>query len=396
MPTTDSAAPQTQAQVSSHLSEGIAIPVTEPIVRVRLHRVGAGQPITIGEAGQSLTIRGGGAKIQIVGTVTLWREGGHWASRQGTPLSSAIINTPIIDVSAIDPMQVSGKSGRRYPTTIRCVADGDLFDVINVTPMSEYIPGVLAGELFEGWHDAAFEAQAVAARSFAVSECAQRQSRHWDVTDTPASQHYIGVPTWSQAQSTAAATAGQVLTFDGQIVAGYFSSCCGGRAATALDAVGPNPINSLAPLGGHGNPAACTHAPRYTWSDSWDAKDVARALQKFGARVGRSDLKRLRRVTAIRPIKPNQHGRPTMLDVGGAEVRCVDLPGIFTESGLKAPPSGWVSGRVRSGTLHLEGHGFGHGVGLCQYGAEDLASKSSAAHDILQFYYPGASITKAW
>ena len=303
MPTTDSAAPQTQAQVSSHLSEGIAIPVSEPIVRVRLHRVGAGLPITIGEAGQSLTIRGGGAKIQIVGTVTLWREGGHWASRQGTPLSSAIINTPIIDVSAIDPMQVSGKSGRRYPTTIRCVADGDLFDVINVTPMSEYIPGVLAGELFEGWHDAAFEAQAVAARSFAVSECAQRQSRHWDVTDTPASQHYIGVPTWSQAQSTAAATAGQVLTFDGQIVAGYFSSCCGGRAATALDAVGPNPINSLAPLGGHGNPAACTHAPRYTWSDSWDAKDVARALQKFGARVGRSDLKRLRRVTAIRPIK---------------------------------------------------------------------------------------------
>ena len=396
MPTTDSTAPRTQTARPSHSSGGIAIPATEPMVRVRLHRARAGQPVTIGEADQAMTVRGGGAKLQLVGTVTLWREGGHWASRQRTPLPPAITNTHTIDVSAADPMQVSGESDRRYPTTIRCVADGDSFDVINVTPMSEYIPGVLAGELFEGWHDAAFKAQAVAARSFAVSECAQRHNRNWDVTDTPASQHYIGVPTWSQAKVTAAATAGQVLTFEGQIVAGYFSSCCGGRAATAQDAVGPNPINSLAPLEGHGNPAACIQSPRYTWSESWDAKDAVRALQEFGAQVGRSDLKRLHSVTAIRPIKPNQHGRPTMLDIGGAEVRCVDLPGIFAESGLKAPPSGWVSGRVRSGTLYLEGHGFGHGVGLCQYGAEDLASKSSAANEILEFYYPGATITKAW
>jgi stage II sporulation protein D len=342
-----------------------------------------------------MTIRGGGQYTQVPGPVIVSRRGRRWVIH-GQTIPSTITRGDGIDISAEEAMLVSGEDGRTYPSTIRCaVGDGD-FKVINVALMSEYIPGVLAGELFEGWHDAAFEAQAVVARSYAVSECAQRVKHQWDVTDTPASQHYIGVPTWAQASRTAATTAGQVLTFREEIVPGYFSSCCGGRAATAHDAVGPNQINDIPPLTGHGTPAQCTAAPRYKWSDSWNAKKVAQALRAWGRRIDRSDLKQLRRVKTIRAIKPNKHGRPTMLDIDGAEVRCVDMPGIFAEAGLKPPPSGWFSGQVHGGTLKVEGHGFGHGVGLCQYGAEDLASKSSTPKSILEFYYPGAAVTKAW
>jgi stage II sporulation protein D len=353
--------------------------------------------VLIGGDGQHLDVGG----ETMPGPVAVRRRHGRWVI-DGRHLPADVSKSKALDVRSGSPLTVSGEANRTYPGTIRCVADreGDAFDVLNVLPMEAYIPGVLAGELFEGWHDAAFEAQAIAARSYAVSECHERQNRTWDVTDTPASQHYIGVPTWSQAVTTAKATEGQLLVWNGSVVPGYFSSCCGGRAATASDAVGPNPVNAVPPLDGHSDPPHCSNAPRYTWEATWDATRVAEALRAHGSRIGDHDLAGIKRVTSIRSMKPNRHGRPTLLQIQDGSrtvtMRCVDFPGSVASSGIEPVASGWIDAVERDGELHVRGHGFGHGVGLCQYGAEELASSSSTPHDILQFYYPGAEIRKAW
>ena len=153
----------------------------------------------------------------------------------GADLSAANRQSDVLLIRSKAPFIISGKKGRRYPGDISCVIDSDdpvRFSIINVVEMSSYIPGVLAGELYEGWHDSAFEAQAVAARSYALSEIHQRVKHAWDVTDTPASQAYHGVA-YSQAVRCADATRGQILTWEDSLVPGYFSSCCGGAAATA-------------------------------------------------------------------------------------------------------------------------------------------------------------------
>ena len=339
------------------------------------------------------------------GPAVVSRSWGKWVLG-GHELADDMAESGILTFQCEAPLTLGSKKGKQYAGSFQCVADQDpprlAFDVINRVPMEQYIPGVLAGELYEGWHDAAFEAQAVAARSYALAMCKERAHRSWDVTDTASSQMYVGIPTWDQAKHTALSTKGQILTWDGAVVPGYFSSCCGGRAATAVDAVGPNPINNVPPLGGHPNPAHCQDAPRYKWAASIDAQRVSRAIRAWGRSADRADCKGIATVQKLTLIDPNHHGRPTKIQIHGTQgtsavVRCVDLPGIFAEANLPTLSSGWVEGEVNSsGVLQLSGRGFGHGVGLCQYGAEAMAASAIPYQRIVEFYYPKATITTAW
>jgi stage II sporulation protein D len=388
-----------------HVAVDPSIPGDEPMVRVRLHRVTReGHTIQIGRSGQTMLLSGGGTEMQLGGPAEVSRGPAGW-TLAGVDLPAVLAQAGSIELHSTSPLSVGSGSERVYEGIIRCVADHDSsrldYDVVNVIEMEQYIPGVLAGELFEGWHDAAFKAQAVAARSYAVSQCQQRRSRTWDVTDTASSQMYIGVPSWDQATRTAAATRGEIITWKGAVVPGYFCSCCGGRAARAVDAVGPNPINNVPPLGGHQNPAWCTEAPRYRWTGPWDVSRVSHAIRSWGRRVGRKDCEAIGRVISIRAVSPNRHGRPTKVEITGsggrsATIRCVDLPGVFHESDLKPLSSGWVDADVKRGLLVVDGHGFGHGVGLCQYGAEAMAASALPYDRIIRFYYPRAELTKAW
>ena len=100
-------------------------------------------------------------------------------------------------------------------------------------------------------------------------------------------------------------------------------------------------------------------------------------------------------------MSPNRHGRPSKVEIRGsggktATIRCVDLPGVFAESDLNPLSSGWIDAEGKRGFLVVNGHGFGHGAGLCQYGAEAMAASALTYERIIQFYYPQGELTKAW
>lgn len=401
VPTPD--APQAAPTPKAPTRPIIAIPNTEPTVRVRIrHITGAGNVTITPTSGAMRLIDLAGNRVEVSTALHIYRYGGWW---RGVPES--VSRGDVIELHCEAPISVSQFRGdpRRYAGFIRLLAGDqhDQFMVINVVPMEEYIPGVLAGELFEGWHDAAFEAQAIAARGFAISECQQRRRQDWDVTDTQASQAYIGIPSWPQAATCATATRGHVPVWQGSVLPGYFSSCCGGHAATACDSIGPNPLNDIPPLQGHGAPPKCQNAPLFEWEMEWNAQDVRDALRRWGRNHTHDGLATLGRITSISGSEPNQHDRPTKLEIhtdhGTVHVRCVDFPAMFSgggAKGLKSPWSGWVNGTVANGRLTLKGHGFGHGVGLCQYGAQGMAAQGASAQEIMSFYYPGVDIVTAW
>ena len=166
-------------------------------------------------------------------------------------------------VQGVEPLDIGTRLGpeepdlalcdRTYPGSFRFVARSDIepgaFDIVNLVLMEDYLPGVVAGELFDHWQLQTRAAQAIAARSYAASEHFHYDGRRpYDVSNTAASQVYLGRVPHRDSIKAVAMTRGVVLAGGGLLVPGYYSSCCGGLAASAVDALGPHPANDVAPL----------------------------------------------------------------------------------------------------------------------------------------------------
>jgi len=403
----DPAPPQVQQTPSGPL---LPLPITEPIMRVRLDRIdGSADPLLLGATSQPLTLSGAGEASHWDGPIEVSRGADGWIiGGRGGPLSSQAILADQIEVIATTPITLPGDKGEQdsvYGGSMRLVADDDehgaAFLLLNVVSMEQYLPGVLQAELFNGWPAATFEAQAVAARSFAAMQAHHRAGKHWDVTNTPATQAYMGLATDPVARQAVLDTHGQVLAFGDNLVPGYFSSCCGGLPSAGTDAVGPNPVNAQPPLAGHAGPMQCSEAPVYSWTRSVSAEAVFKALQAWGRHTGSATVQELSGVQGIEPVDHNDHGRPRRLrvvDRGGHEVQlaCVDMTTVLMDLPKGPLMSGWFAARRVGDRLELDGRGFGHGAGLCQYGAAEMGRQGASASAILEFYYPGAHVQRVW
>ena len=389
----------------------LPIPSSEPTVRVRLMRdTTTSKPLAIGDQDQPLTIHGGGTASSWDGPVHVTRTEKGWIiGGRGGPLPQAAIDASTLDILpepgfGIGLPQTNGPN-KHYPGSMRAFQDDDehgpAWLLLNITPMEQYLPGVLQAELFAGWPTSTYQAQAIAARSYATMQVIQRANRSWDVTDTASTQAYMGGATNQTAQYGAQSTRGQVLSWNDGLVPGYFCSCCGGLPATGTEAVGPNPLNAVVPLGGHIAPMKCASAPVYTWKRDVDADSLTKAFRAWGQDQHNVALTSIGPIDKIQLAGLNVHGRATQLRVidqsgNTAMINAVDAGSALFDIEGGPPMSGWFSATRDGETLTLVGRGFGHGAGLCQYGAAAMGQSGEPMQHILKFYYPGATIKTAW
>lgn len=391
----------------------LALPTSEPIVRVRLESArDSGERIAIGEEGIDLHFELHGASIgSSDGPVRIERRGHHWIVLHD--------EREIIDLESPDPLVISGSGpmpvgdlgsgAHRFAGSLHCIprsnGSGDHWDLVEHVAMGDYIPGVLMGELYAGWTPSCFEAQAVAARSYACMEIQMRSNHDWDVMASPRSQAYIGATNDRTALGARDATRGLVLAWNGELVPGYFSSCCGGLAATAALQISPSPVNRIPPLNGHDGPDPCTNSPLYSWKIERSAVSLSNRLEAWAVANSHRSLKRLTSLKSILVHERNQHDRPTVLRITDQAGRTADLgieEFLFASNyDHDGPPSknlwsGWSTGTVDRDRIILEGRGFGHGVGLCQYGAQELGTRGKTFREILSWYYPGSSLHAGW
>ncbi len=388
------------------------LPAGEPLLRVRVHsaRVPASS-VRLGSEGQGITIgRPDEAETVLAGPVRAAVGEGAWSI-----VDAAGTAAP---VDGLDPLELAAVGGaalalgdRTYPGTMRLVArtdEGPLdFDVVSVVPMETYLPGVVFGELYSHWRKETRAAQAIAARSFAESERSHFAARrHYDLTCTPASQVYVGAVTHEPTLEAVRETAGMMLDFDGLLVAGYYCSCCGGTAACATDAIGPNPVNDVIPLLGRDGPDMCTDARVARWTIERTVSQLSDRLRAFGLRRG-TDLGTLGTIAALEVVSTNPHGRPRRYAIADASGKSAELSAValraagnFSDAKMPAPKdplwSSHVSMSIQGKAAVFEGRGFGHGVGLCQYGAETLARRGTGHEEILRWYYPEVEIVRAY
>ncbi|MGP1309079.1 MAG: SpoIID/LytB domain-containing protein, partial [Phycisphaerales bacterium] len=190
-----------------------------------------------------------------------------------------------------------------------------VFDVIERVPMDTYIAGVIAKELYANWSTAAYEAQAIAARTYAMHEQRRQllSGREWDIESTDADQVYAGTAINPTALNAARATSGQVLRYKGHLIRAYYSSTCGGRSASARD-IWPTSrgyeYNLAAPIQAHERACACDTSPLYRWEVKRTNDDTLKRIVSFGERQQSA----VRAMTSLRSIsvdRVNNVGRPT-------------------------------------------------------------------------------------
>ncbi len=283
--------------------------------------------------------------------------------------------------------------------------DAGRLDLVNHTPMEQYLPGVLQGELYGRWHPTTFHAQAIAARSYAITHLAPR--RHYDLEATSTSQVYTGSGAHARARRAAERTRGIVLWHGQAVLPAYYSSSCGGAGQDAAIAFpfGPN----VPPLRGRLHNDWCSASPKFRWGPiGRNRDDLARRIAAWGQAKHR-EVAKLSGIASIRVAERNMAGRPARFTITDRKGQTFDLPpeefrfacnhrgqGLASLPSDQRLASSYTDVRVDGPNVWFNGRGFGHGIGLCQWGAQKLATLGYPPDEILAYYYPEASLRRLY
>jgi stage II sporulation protein D len=293
-------------------------------------------------------------------------------------------------------------NGSDYRGRLMLIADPNsgLLDAINYLPMQAYLAGVLAAEMPNYWEPEALKAQVITARTYGLYIKGKfGKNRRWDVGKTVAHQVYLGVRAESQAVRKAVEqTAGMVLTsrqggVDG-IFPAYYSSTCGGHTEDSKNVFG----DSFEPLSGVPCPY-CKDVAKpaiFSWeSVQFNKKDVTDRLFNRYPRL--KQLLDINDITISAKSDYGEFSRATIIELHGQAgrsdfLRAEDFRLAVDPTGNKIKSSCWQIIDGGDCWIFTAGRGFGHGVGMCQCGAEGLARLGKTAEQILQYYYPGSKI----
>lgn len=275
-------------------------------------------------------------------------------------------------------------NGRRLRGTIEITKQKDqTLLVINHISLEDYLRGVLSKEAPDYWPAESLKAVAIAARTYAVYQRFTKRDVEYDVTGDVLSQDYGGKSEEKIATTKAVkATAGIILLAHGRLFPTFYHSTCGGITEHAR-VMGDF---DLEPLRGGIVCTFCAASPFYRWQRRLSRADVGWALRK-------SARGSIGTVNGLRVTRRSETGRAQEIAVVGSN-QTIRLTGFEFRSifGFDRIRSAFFSVRPIGESFVLDGRGWGHGVGMCQWGAAELARRGFSAAEILAYYYPGTEL----
>lgn len=271
----------------------------------------------------------------------------------------------------------------RYRGALDIILKSDRkFLAVNTVEIEQYIRGVLYHEVSHRWPMEAMKAQAVAARTYALYQMKKNKADEYDVTGDIYSQVYGGKNSERFRTNIAVKrTAGEILVYNNKILPAYFHASCGGHTENAKNIWGEN----LPPLAGV--PCSfCALAPHANWKKNYRSKDIQEKLGARGYLMGP--------IADIRVVSRDESGRINNLLFTSRDGKTTTIPGIKFRGiiGPNTVKSNKYEVIMKGYYFDLIGKGWGHGVGMCQWGAHRMAEERHKYDKILSFYYPGADI----
>lgn len=260
---------------------------------------------------------------------------------------------------------------------------------VNYVDLEQYLYSVLGGEMNGNWPPEALKAQAVAARSYALYHRQKSLNGVYDVVDTTASQVYRGIRDESAGtQAAVNATAEQVLISGGQIIEAAFHSSAGGCTENSED-VWSNPVPYLRSIQEGFNEVS----PVAQWGEEFSRSALSKRIPGVGNIVSFQvvDKTRCGRIKSMQVV--GDKGRKT---VSGEALQTAlnlrsTLFSIVPQPVLEASKE---KAQTSPSTFQVVGRGFGHGLGLSQWGAYNLAQVGNNYQQILLHYYQNTTLAK--
>ena len=285
--------------------------------------------------------------------------------------------------------------------------------LLEQVPLERYLEGVVPHEIGAGSPTAALQAQAVLARTWALANSHRFAIDGYHLCSDTQCQVYSDPRQASPAVREAIlATSGQVLAWKGEPIQAWYHASNGGVMAGGEEAWAMEPlpyirarvdgsevwrsgvslpletVSEVSALLSEGDGAYGTNHPRFRWTRSYGAAEIAQALRAAGHRDG-----------VPRAIKVEERGPSGRVIALKVEMTDQDESVMLRLDAIRRtlrrlPSTLFVIEPLGAGRWRFEGGGFGHGVGLSQAGAIDLAARGWSFERILRYYYPDTTLTK--
>ena len=320
----------------------------------------------------------------------------------GFTLRSAVIGGVHVDVDSA-PTVVSPQSGpidvvatmsdgsnieRHYTGEILSAAVDGALAIYNDVDVESYVASVMASEISPSWRSEALKAQAIAIRTYGVRRMHHTRPALYDVTDDTTNQVYHGIDSIVDSlRSATTATAGQMVLAGSAPADVWYHSACGGHTASSSEITGEPAVPYLQgyPDSDSSGHAFCAASPYYSWRNSLPASALASV-------AGVDSLSSI----AISQRWPDGRVKTVRVVSGSGDTQDIDGHRFYSRAtavlGYKVVPSSFFDIAPANGGYLLSGHGVGHGVGMCQWGAQGRARAGQDAATILGAYFPGTTI----
>jgi stage II sporulation protein D len=244
-------------------------------------------------------------------------------------------------------------------------------------PLEKYVACVLAGEVHSSWPFEALKAQAIAARTFAVLRMKERKNQPYhirnSVMDQVCQKHNVEVFTKAARES-----AGLVLTINNQLAETSFHSTCGGKTTASKNVWGrsyPHLTGTLCQY--------CYKSPTFHWTSIFNRSELEKRFSQ--------------KIAKIRVLSRFKDGRIEKLALqGNTNLVLTGHKFRMTLGPMKIKSTLIKDIKLTASKVIVTGQGFGHGVGMCQYGALGMAKAGKNFKEILSHYYPGTKINKIY
>lgn len=241
--------------------------------------------------------------------------------------------------------------------------------------LEKYIASVLAGEVNHTWPMESLKAQAVAARTFAIKRMQERKNLPYHIKNSIMDQVYKK-ETHDNLTKATNATRGVVLVAANNLAETSFHSTCGGHTASSKSVWGREYSHLKGVDCGY-----CQKSPTFSWTSKIPLADLKK---KLGLMINHVHLGKRLADGRIKNIIINEHK-----NISAHALRMKIDP-------MKIKSTNIDKLEIKDQMLIISGHGFGHGVGLCQYGAKEMANRKKSFLDILFYYYPGTRLKRIY
>ena len=335
------------------------------------------------ERGVVVQVQNGDARVFVSSVVVRPSAGSLTLNGERVPVESVTIRSRGGDLVMTNGNGAGEQKPLAVGGSLKILARGNGLSLVNDVDLEEYIKGVVPAEMSPGWHPEALKAQAVVARTYALYQRMLNRSREYDLVATVQDQVYQGRQGVDQrVQEAVESTRGIAVAYQNAPIYAAFSSTAAGPTEDAVNVWSKD----LPYLKGVDCPFD-VNAPRYQWRAVLKVQDLENTFRRQGVDVGA--------IASLTPFAYSRAGRVTKLRIlhsrGELILRGEDFRRLV---GYSVIPSTQFDVESMGWEIAFSGRGSGHAVGLCQWGAKEMAEHGYPYATILAYYFPGTELRR--